>query len=100
MEENARLRDKGSKLSPRSTSILYSTMNHHTIHEISHESVAVVGVEWPMPTCAKCSSAASVRVPAWDSMETTAAQSMSASQIRQSDVGPLPRTLKSASIRN
>jgi hypothetical protein len=99
MEENARWRDKGSKLSQRSTSILYSTMNHHTIHKISHTSVAVVGVERPMLICAICSSTAGVRVPAWDSVETATAESMLASQIRRSDVGPLPRTLKSASIR-
>jgi hypothetical protein len=52
----------------------------------------------PLPHSAKYASATGVRFPACDRLDAAIAEFISASQVSQSEVGPLPRTPKSASI--
>jgi hypothetical protein len=52
----------------------------------------------PLPNSGKYASAAGVRVPACDRLDAAIAEFISASQVSLSEVGPLPRTPKSASI--
>jgi hypothetical protein len=53
----------------------------------------------PFPGCEKCVMAACVKVLAHESAEVAHAESMSASQMTQSEVGPLPSNAKSVDIR-
>ncbi len=54
----------------------------------------------PLPDSAKYASAAGVRDPACDRLDTAMAEFISASQVSLSEVGPLPRTTKSTSIND
>jgi hypothetical protein len=53
----------------------------------------------PFPGCEKCAMAACVKVLARESGEAAHAESMLASQMSRSEVGPLPSNAKSVDIR-